>query len=90
MHMDDLIKRLIEENLHPSHMELINESFKHAGHAGDNGTGQTHYKLIVVSDMFEGMSRVERHKHVMLILEGAFETGLHALSLELYTPQQKP
>ena len=88
MHMDDLIKRLVEENLNPVHFELINESYKHKGHAGDDGSGQTHYKLIVVSSVFENQSRVERQRHVMQVLKDAFFSGLHAISMKLSTPDE--
>jgi len=83
MHMDDLIKNLIEEGFKPSHFELINESHKHAGHAGDDGSGQTHYRLIVVSSEFGGKARIECHRAVMFCLAPAFDKGLHAVSLKL-------
>lgn len=86
MHMNDLIKSLIEENLQPSHLEIINESHKHKGHAGDDGSGQTHYKLIIVSGVFSGKSRVEKERTVLQCLEKAFERGLHAISMKLSTP----
>lgn len=88
MHMDELIKRLIEENLEPIEYKLINESHKHAGHAGDDGSGQTHYKLMVVSNLFEGQSRVQRQRHVMQQLKAAFDQGLHAISMKLSTPDE--
>ena len=87
MQMDERIKRLIEDNLHPTHMELINESHKHAGHAGDDGSGQTHFKLKVSSKAYEGLSKIERHRKTMTILDEAFKQGLHALSLDLSTPK---
>ena len=86
MHMDDLIKHLIEENLNPVDFKLVNESHKHAGHAGDDGSGQTHYKLIVVSKDFTGKSRIERQRSVFEILQPAFSKGLHAVSMKLSTP----
>ena len=86
MHMDKLIKRLIEENFDPVEFELINESHKHVGHAGDDGSGQTHYKLMVVSSIFEGLSRIQRQRLVMDVLEGAFSKGLHAITMQLSTP----
>ncbi len=88
MHMDELIKRLVEENLEPVNFELINESHKHLGHAGDDGSGQTHYKLIVVSHVFKGQSRVERQRAVMQVLKDAFDSGLHAISMKLSTPEE--
>ena len=88
MYMDDLIKQIVEENLSPTHYELINESHKHAGHAGDDGSGQTHYKLIVVSSIFGVCSRVERQRMVMEHLKPAFSKGLHAISMKLSTPDE--
>ncbi|MEZ5813284.1 MAG: BolA family protein [Alphaproteobacteria bacterium] len=84
--MDDLIKQLIEENFNPVEFELINESYKHLGHVGDDGSGQTHYKLIVVSEMFQNCSRIDRQRAVMQVLSPAFSKGLHAVSVKLSSP----
>ena len=86
--MDDLIKHLIEENFEPLEMVLINESHKHAGHAGDDGSGETHYRLQVVSKAFESQSRIQRQRAVMLVLKPAFDRGLHAISMALSTPSE--
>ena len=86
MHMDDLIKHLVEENLQPVSFKLVNESHKHAGHAGDDGSGQTHYKLMVVSPLFVGQSKIDSQRLVFKALEQAFEKGLHALTMKLSTP----
>jgi BolA protein len=84
--MDDLIKKLIEENFNPVEFELVNESRKHLGHAGDDGSGQTHYKLMVVSEMFQNRSRIDRQRAVMKVLNPAFSKGLHAVSMKLSAP----
>ena len=55
MRMDDLIKSLVEKHFDPVEYELVNESHKHAGHAGDDGSGETHYKLMIVSKKFENL-----------------------------------
>lgn len=86
MHMDDLIKFLVEEHLDPIQYELVNESHKHAGHAGDDGSGQTHYKLMVVSRKFENCSKIDAQRQVYTILDDAFKKGLHAISLKLSAP----
>lgn len=88
MRMEDLIKEKLENGLQISHLEIINESAKHKGHAGDNGSGQTHFKLIVVSDAFEGQTRIQRHYLVYSLLDIAFKQGLHALSMSLMTPEE--
>ena len=88
MGMDAYIREKIEEALKPIHFELVNESHKHAGHMGDDGSGETHYKLIVVSDSFEGLSRIDRQRQVNSVLCDAFGRGLHALALRLFSPAE--
>jgi BolA protein len=86
MSMDDIIKQKIEEALAPESLELVNESYKHKGHAGDDGSGETHYILKVVSKRFDGLSRVERQKLIHEILSEELKNGIHALSMHLITP----
>ena len=87
MRMDDQIKAVIQTEFSPVHFELINESHKHVGHAGDDGSGQTHYILIVVSDKFKGCTRLESQRMVMSELKGFFDQGLHAVQLKLSSPE---
>lgn len=86
MSMDDFIKQQVMRELLPTHMELVNDSARHHGHAGDDGSGETHYSLLVVSARFEGLSRVERQRLVHAALKEALERGVHALSLRCHTP----
>ena len=88
MQMEEKIKSAIEGGLSPHHIQLINESHKHIGHAGDNGSGQTHFKLMVVSDVFAGCSRVQRQRLVNRAITGLFEEGLHAISIKTYTLEE--
>lgn len=85
MTIHEEIKTRIEAALSPDHLEVINESHKHAGHAGDDGSGQTHFKLMVVSAHFEGQSRVQRQQGINTIIAPLFDQGLHALSMRLLT-----
>lgn len=84
----DLIKQKIIENLAPQQLEIINESDKHIGHAGHDGSGQSHFKLIVVSKKFLGLNRIQRQRLVYGFLAEEFSSGLHALSLKTYTPEE--
>lgn len=68
-------------SLHPSHIELINESDMHRGPPGR----ESHFKLLIVSESFSGKSRVARQQLVYQILDFAFKAGLHALSLRALT-----
>lgn len=86
MNIEESIRSKILQAFAPEHFELINESAKHKGHAGYDGSGQTHFKLIVVSNKFSGLSRVERQRLVNSALEEEFLGGLHALSLVLRAP----
>jgi BolA protein len=72
--------------LDPLALDVVDESAKHAGHAGARAGGQTHYNVLVVSPRFEGLNRVSRHRLVNQALAREFETGLHALSLVLKAP----
>lgn len=89
---DERILEALKE-LRPSRLELINDSQKHAGHAHHMGgapvTGETHYKLMIVSDRFENVSRVERQRMVMDLLKNEFESGLHALEIKARSPSDK-
>ena len=54
--MTDKIKRKIESAFSPDLLEIRNDSDKHRGHAGDNGSGESHFHLTIVSDIFQGKS----------------------------------
>lgn len=78
----------------PERLEVINESHLHAGHHHEasghhvvyDGTGETHFRLRIVSAAFSGMSRVDRHRSVNALLADEFEAGLHALAIETAAP----
>ncbi len=75
------IEEKIQGSLAPEHLEVINESPMHNVPPGS----ESHFKLVIVSPAFEGMSRVERHQKVNGILAQELENGLHALSMETLT-----
>lgn len=79
---------LLQTQLVPQTLEIADESSKHAGHAGARPGGQTHYRVHLVSKAFEGLTRVARQRLVYNALREEFETGLHALALDLKTPAE--
>ena len=85
MSIENKITALVEQKLATNHIYVINESNKHIGHAGDDGSGQTHFKLKIVSESFENLNKLQRHRLVNDIVKPLFSEGLHALSLELFT-----
>lgn len=72
----------------PARIEVVDDSAKHAGHAGAQPGGQTHYSVLLVSETFTGMSRVARSRAVHAALEQEFSGGLHALALTLRSPSE--
>ncbi len=75
--------------LEPTRLDIINESEQHAGHRSSPGTGESHFRLLIVSPAFEGKSRVERHRAVNEILAEELNGHIHALALKTYAPGEK-
>lgn len=84
----DRIETKIRDALQPLEIDIVDESAKHAGHAGARPEGETHFHVRVVADAFEGQNRVARQRLVYRLLTEEFEAGLHALSLDLKTPAE--
>ena len=86
MNRAERIKYLAITKLSASCVELEDQSARHAGHAGARPEGETHYKLVVESPLFTGLSKVKRHQAVYAALGEEFGAGLHALSIEAKAP----
>jgi BolA protein len=72
----------------PAEVAVQDDSHLHAGHAGAQPGGETHYSVRVVSPAFAGMSRVARSRAAHAALAAEFQSGLHALALRLLTPEE--
>ena len=81
---DDIKRRL--SALSPSRVELLDESAKHAGHAGAAPGGNTHWKLTIVSAAFAGNSTVARHRMIYAALGELMQNPIHALSINAKAP----
>lgn len=75
--------------LNPTRLDIINESELHAGHRSSPGTGESHYRILVVSEAFAGRSRVERHRLVNELLADELAGRIHALALKTYAPGEQ-
>ena len=73
----------------PLALEVIDDSARHAGHAGAREGGQTHYSVYIVSERFAGKSRVARHRLVYEALAAEFADGVHALALTTLAPGER-
>lgn len=95
------IQQSIEDKLTqafaPQRLVIMNESAQHAGHhhvdsdhhSEFDGTGETHFRVRIVSEAFAGMSRIERHRAVNDLLADELKAGVHALAIEPAAPGEK-
>jgi BolA family transcriptional regulator, general stress-responsive regulator len=81
------IERKMKEELSAVHLEIVDESWKHAGHAGAI-SGGGHFILLVVSDRFEGVSLLDRNRMVFGILKEEMKGEIHALAIKAMTPAE--
>ena len=88
MTMEERIRTALEIGLTPVSLDIIDESALHAGHAGARPGGETHYRIVVVSERFEGVGRVQRQQMVYGLLGEAFDAGLHALAMTTKAPSE--
>lgn len=73
--------------LSPTRLEVVNDSAKHRGHAGDNGSGESHWSVAVESAAFAGLSRVARQRLVNKALADLIDPGhIHALAIRASAP----
>lgn len=87
MDRQNRILKLLTEYYTPEFIKLVDESHKHSGHNGHDGSPGTHFRLTLVSDSFVDKGRIDRQREVYGLLSNEFDTGLHALALQLYTPK---
>lgn len=83
-----LVKK-IETDLKPISYKVIDDSHKHAGHAGHDGLGESHFRIKIVSSVFEGLSRVDRQRRIYDLFKEEIEERIHAISLRLMTPEEE-
>jgi BolA protein len=86
MRVAQAIEQKLAAQFAPVALDVSDDSAAHAGHAGAQPGGQTHFSVRIVSSAFEGVSRVERQRRVYAALAAEFDGGLHALSVKALTP----
>ena len=82
------IHEALSKAFQPQILQVVDDSAKHAGHAGARPGGQSHFTVTIVSNRFDGMSRVTRHRMVYDVLNSLFDQGLHALAINAKTPAE--
>lgn len=83
------IEQKLNDHFSPVSLEIINESHLHAGHQESfDGSGETHLRIKIVADAFEGVSRVNRHRQINAFLTDEISQGLHAIAIEVKAPSE--
>jgi BolA protein len=88
MRVADIIKAKLTAGLQPEKLSVIDDSARHAGHAGAAPGGESHFQLEIVSAAFIGQSRVQRQRLVYQLLEAELKGPVHALSLVTQAPDE--
>lgn len=83
--IDGLRERLTAA-FEPSRLEIVDDSARHAGHAGARPEGETHFTVTIESAAFAGLGRVARQRLVNQAVAQQFDAGLHALSIRATAP----
>ena len=86
MSVAETIRRKLEEAFAPDHLAVKDESHLHAGHAGAPAGGESHFRVSIVSNAFEALSRVERQRRVNKVLADELAGPVHALAMATLTP----
>jgi BolA protein len=84
--LGEIIAARLTDSLAPSYLEVINDSHHHAGHMGDDGTGESHFTVVVESERFVGLNRVARQRLVNQALADLLSSRIHALAIRARAP----
>lgn len=84
MQVQEAIVRKLQDALKPVHLQVENESHMHSVPANS----ETHFKVVAVSDSFDGLRAVQRHQKLYQLLGEELQGGVHALALHTYTPAE--
>ncbi|GHA26659.1 BolA family transcriptional regulator [Devosia pacifica] len=87
MSVRETIIQKLETRFSPEHLEVIDESNKHFGHAGWREGGETHFRVRIATRHFESNSRVAQHRAVMSTLDDELKDRVHALAIEVLPPE---
>lgn len=82
----DVIEDRLVRALSPTRVTVVNESAQHRGHMGDDGTGETHFRVEIEGEAFAGLGRVARQRLVNRALADLLATRIHALAIRARAP----
>jgi len=82
------IETLLQEAFLPTRLEVINDSARHHGHAGDDGSGESHFTIVIESAAFTGKSRLDRQRLVNRALGDIPGNRVHAMAIRAFAPNE--
>ncbi|MEM1195156.1 MAG: BolA family protein [Pseudomonadota bacterium] len=82
----DEMRELLVAAFAPSSLEIINDSAHHAGHAGDDGSGESHFTLVIKAEAFASMNRLARQRAVIAALGDIVGNRVHAVAIKADAP----
>jgi BolA protein len=88
MNVEQIITEKLTEAFAPVRLDVRNDSHLHAGHDSSPGTGMSHFHITIVSDRFEGVSRIGRHRLVNEALARELAGPVHALAIKALAPAE--
>jgi BolA protein len=88
MRVADRIRQKLESTFQPIRLAVMDDSARHAGHAGSRPGGETHFKVEIVAAAFAGRSRVDRQRLVYKVLAEELAGPVHALEVKTLTPEE--
>ena len=86
MSVEATIREKFVQALQPTRLDIVNESHLHAGHRNSPGTGESHFRILVVSPAFAGKPRLARHRLVNEALASELKAKVHAFAIGAYAP----
>jgi stress-induced morphogen len=89
MRVEQAIREKLSAAFTQAAIEVVNDSHRHAGHGSSPGTGESHFSVVVVSPVFAGKSRLERHRMVNAALAEELSGKIHALAITALAPGER-
>ena len=90
MTVAETIRDKLSRRFTPERLDIVDESHRHAGHAGAHPDGESHFAVTIVAAAFIGLGRVARQRMVYETLAHELATRVHALSLTTLAPDENP
>lgn len=84
--ISDSIRTKLTTAFNPSRLEVVDDSARHAGHAGAREGGESHFNVVIEAEVFAGLSKVARQRQVYGVLSDLLAGPVHALSLKALAP----